>query len=174
MNDMTSVCSVQTEDCDEEFWMTEVVLKVGEPTPDFALKDDHGCVRTLKDFQGRKLILYFYPKDNTPGCTAEACSLRDHYAELQASGYAVIGVSKDGEASHRKFIEKQSLPFSLIADTECKLNEAFGVWREKKMAGRTYMGTVRTTFIIDENGVITDIIEKVDTKNHASQILKNK
>lgn len=93
---------------------------------------------------------------------------------ITSIGYAVIGVSKDGEASHRKFIEKQSLPFSLIADTECKLNEAFGVWREKKMAGRTYMGTVRTTFIIDENGVITDIIEKVDTKNHASQILKNK
>lgn len=91
---------------------------------------------------------------------------------ITSIGYAVIGVSKDGEASHRKFIEKQSLPFSLIADTECKLNEAFGVWREKKMAGRTYMGTVRTTFIIDENGVITDIIEKVDTKNHASQILK--
>ena len=136
--------------------------------------DQVGKEIRLSDFAGSKLILYFYPKDNTPGCTAEACNLRDHYAELQASGYAVIGVSKVGEASHRMFIEKQSLPFSLIVDTVCKLNEAFGVWREKKMAGRTYMGTVRTTFIIDENGVITDIIEKVDTKNHASQILKNK
>ena len=151
-----------------------MMLDVGIKAPPFTLKDKDGKDVSLSDFLGKKVILYFYPRDNTPGCTAEACNLRDHYAELQASGYAVIGVSKDGEASHRKFIEKQSLPFSLIADTECKLNEAFGVWREKKMAGRTYMGTVRTTFIIDENGVITDIIEKVDTKNHASQILKNK
>ena len=151
-----------------------MALKRGDKAPEIFGVDQTGKEIRLSDFAGSKLILYFYPKDNTPGCTAEACSLRDHYAELQASGCAVIGVSKDGEASHRKFIEKQSLPFSLIADTECKLNEAFGVWREKKMAGRTYMGTVRTTFIIDENGVITDIIEKVDTKNHASQILKNK
>ena len=151
-----------------------MALKRGDKAPEILGVDQTGKEIRLSDFAGSKLILYFYPKDNTPGCTAEACSLRDHYAELQASGYAVIGVSKDGEASHRKFIEKQSLPFSLIADTECKLNEAFGVWREKKMAGRTYMGTVRTTFIIYENGVITDIIEKVDTKNHASQILKNK
>lgn len=151
-----------------------MALKRGDKAPEILGVDQAGKEIRLSDFAGSKLILYFYPKDNTPGCTAEACNLRDHYAELQASGYAVIGVSKDDEASHRKFIEKQSLPFSLIADTECKLNEAFGVWREKKMAGRTYMGTVRTTFIIDENGVITDIIEKVDTKNHASQILKNK
>lgn len=151
-----------------------MALKRGDKAPEILGVDQAGKEIRLSDFAGSKLILYFYPKDNTPGCTAEACSLRDHYAELQASDYAVIGVSKDGEASHHKFIEKQSLPFSLIADTECKLNEAFGVWREKKMAGRTYMGTVRTTFIIDENGVITDIIEKVDTKNHASQILKNK
>ena len=151
-----------------------MALKRGDKAPEILGVDQAGKEIRLSDFAGSKLILYFYPKDNTPGCTAEACSLRDHYAELQASDYSVIGVSKDGEASHRKFIEKQSLPFSLIADTECKLNEAFGVWREKKMAGRTYMGTVRTTFIIDENGVITDIIEKVDTKNHASQILKNK
>ena len=132
-----------------------MALKRGDKAPEILGVDQTGKEIRLSDFAGSKLILYFYPKDNTPGCTAEACSLRDHYAELQASGYAVIGVSKDGEASHRKFIEKQSLPFSLIA-------------------GRTYMGTVRTTFIIDENGVITDIIEKVDTKNHASQILKNK
>lgn len=151
-----------------------MALKRGDKAPEILGVDQAGKEIRLSDFAGSKLILYFYPKDNTPGCTAEACSLRDHYAELQASGYVVIGVSKDGEASHRKFIEKQSLPFSLIADTECKLNEAFGVWREKKLAGRTYMGTVRTTFIIDENGVITDIIEKVDTKDHASQILKNK
>ena len=151
-----------------------MALKRGDKAPEILGVDQAGKEIRLSDFAGSKLILYFYPKDNTPGCTAEACNLRDHYAELQASGYDVIGVSKDGEPSHRKFIEKPSLPFSLIADTECKLNEAFGVWREKKMAGRTYMGTVRTTFIIDENGVITDIIEKVDTKNHASQILKNK
>ncbi len=149
-----------------------MALKQGDKAPDILGVDQLGNELKLSDFAGRKLVLYFYPKDSTPGCTAEACSLRDHYAELQSAGYAVVGVSKDSEASHRKFIEKQELPFPLIADTEVKLNEAFGVWREKKMAGRTYMGTVRTTFIIDENGIITDIIEKVDTKNHAEQILK--
>ncbi len=151
-----------------------MALKIGDKVPEVLGVDQWGKELRLSDFAGRKLVLYFYPKDNTPGCTAEACSLRDHYAELQSAGYAVVGVSKDSEASHRKFIEKQELPFPLIADTEVTLNEAFGVWREKKMAGRTYMGTVRTTFIIDEEGIIADIIEKVDTKNHAEQILKNR
>ena len=149
-----------------------MALKQGDKAPERLGVDQSGNEIRLSDFAGRKVVLYFYPKDNTPGCTAEACNLRDNYEALQAAGYAVVGVSKDSEASHRKFIEKQSLPFPLIADTSIELNEAFGVWREKKMAGRTYMGTVRTTFIIDENGVITDVIEKVDTKNHAAQILK--
>lgn len=148
------------------------MLKAGDAAPQFTLADKDGKEVSLTDFLGKKVVLYFYPKDNTPGCTAEACNLRDNYADLQAAGYAVVGVSKDSEASHVKFIEKQALPFPLIADTALTLNEAFGVWREKKMAGRTYMGTVRTTFIIDENGVIADVIEKVDTKNHAAQILK--
>ncbi len=151
-----------------------MALKQGDKAPEVLGVDQWGKELKLSDFSGRKLVLYFYPKDNTPGCTAEACSLRDHYAELQSAGYAVVGVSKDSEVSHRKFIEKQELPFPLIADTNITLNEAFGVWREKKMAGHAYMGTVRTTFIIDENGVIADVIEKVDTKNHANQILKNK
>ncbi len=149
-----------------------MALKQGDKAPERLGVDQSGNEIRLSDFAGRKVVLYFYPKDNTPGCTAEACNLRDNYEALQAAGYAVVGVSKDSEASHRKFIEKQSLPFPLIADTSIELNEAFGVWREKKMAGRTYMGTVRTTFIIDENSVITDVIEKVDTKNHAAQILK--
>ncbi len=149
-----------------------MALKPGDKAPEILGVDQSGKEIRLSDFAGRKVVLYFYPKDNTPGCTAEACNLRDNYADLQAAGYAVVGVSKDSEASHVKFIEKQALPFPLIADTALTLNEAFGVWREKKMAGRTYMGTVRTTFIIDENGVIADVIEKVDTKNHAAQILK--
>lgn len=149
-----------------------MALKPGDKAPEVLGVGQSGKEIRLSDFAGRKLVLYFYPKDNTPGCTAEACNLRDNYANLQAAGYAVVGVSKDSEASHVKFIEKQALPFPLIADTALTLNEAFGVWREKKMAGRTYMGTVRTTFIIDENGVIADVIEKVDTKNHAAQILK--
>ncbi len=151
-----------------------MALKQGDKAPEILGVDQAGNEIRLSDFAGRKLVLYFYPKDSTPGCTAEACSLRDHYTELQSAGYAVVGVSKDSETSHRKFIEKQALPFPLIADTDITLNEAFGVWREKKMAGRTYMGTVRTTFIIDEQGMIEEVIEKVDTKNHADQILKNK
>ena len=132
-------------------------MEVGQKLPEVLGVDQDGKEWTLAELSGKKLVLYIYPRDSTPGCTNEACNLRDNYERFLSEGYAVIGVSKDGEASHRKFIEKQSLPFSLIADTECKLNEAFGVWREKKMAGRTYMGTVRTTFIIDENGVITGL-----------------
>jgi peroxiredoxin Q/BCP len=118
------------------------------------------------------LVLYFYPKDNTPGCTAQACDLRDNFTELKKSGYEVLGVSADDEKSHQKFIKKYSLPFSLIADTEKTINELYDVWHEKQMFGRKYMGTVRTTFVIDETGIIEEIIEKVKTEEHTSQILK--
>ncbi|WP_303344196.1 peroxiredoxin, partial [uncultured Muribaculum sp.] len=124
------------------------------------------------DFAGKPLIIYFYPKDNTPGCTAEACSLRDGYDSLRNLGYEVIGVSKDSSASHAKFAEKYSLPFTLISDPSTELNQAFGVWQKKKMAGREYMGTVRTTFITDADHRVTHIINKVDTKNAAAQIMK--
>ena len=147
------------------------MLAVGEKFPELLGLDQDGREVKLSDFSGKKLVVYFYPKDNTSGCTAEACNLRDHYAALKQAGYEVIGVSKDGAASHRKFIEKQSLPFSLIADTETTLNQEAGVWAEKKLYGRSYIGTLRTTFLIDENGIIERVIDKVDTKNHASQIL---
>ena len=147
------------------------MLAVGEKFPELLGLDQDGREVKLSDFSGKKLVVYFYPKDNTSGCTAEACNLRDHYAALKQAGYEVIGVSKDGAASHRKFIEKQSLPFSLIADTETTLNQEAGVWAEKKLYGRSYMGTLRTTFLIDENGIIVRVIDTVDTKNHASKIL---
>ena len=130
-----------------------------------------GEVVTSEQLLGRKTIIYFYPKDNTSGCTAEACSLRDNYAALVAKGYNVVGVSKDSAASHRKFIDKYELPFTLLADTSTQMLQDFGAWGEKSMYGRKYMGVLRRTFIFDEQGVLTDIIEKVDTKNHASQIL---
>lgn len=149
-------------------------MKIGDKAPEILGVDAEGREIKLSDYAGRKVVLYFYPKDNTPGCTAEACSLRDGYEELRAAGYEVIGVSKDSATSHRKFAEKHNLPFTLIADTELRLNEAFGVWREKKMCGKVGMGTVRTTFIIDENGVVADIIEKVKTADHTNQILNNK
>lgn len=149
-------------------------MKIGDKAPEVLGMDANGREIKLSDYAGRKVVLYFYPKDNTSGCTAEACSLRDGYDSLQAAGYEVIGVSKDSAASHRKFAEKHNLPFTLIADTDKTLNEAFGVWREKKMCGRVGMGTVRTTFIIDENGYISDIIEKVKTADHSNQILENK
>lgn len=148
-----------------------MALTVGDRIPEVLGIDQNGKEIKASDWAGKKVVIYFYPKDNTPGCTAEACSLRDGYADLRAAGYEVIGVSKDSEASHRKFIEKQSLPFTLIADTDTALNQAFGVWAEKTMAGRKYMGTVRTTFLVDETGCITDVLKKVDTKNHAVQIL---
>lgn len=142
--------------------------------PDLLGLDQDGKEVKVSDYKGRKIALYFYPKDNTSGCTAEACSLRDGYDELKKAGYEIIGVSKDSAKSHRGFIEKQNLPFRLIADTDTTLQKQFGVWAEKKMYGRTYMGTLRHTFLIDENGVIEKVIEKVDTKNHAQQILNEK
>lgn len=149
-------------------------MKIGDKAPDILGFDQDGNEIKLSDFNGRKLALYFYPKDNTAGCTAEACSLRDGYEKLQAAGYAVIGVSKDSSKSHQGFINKQNLPFPLIADTDTTLNQTFGVWAEKSMCGRKYMGTLRTTFIIDENGYIERIIgpKEVNTKDHANQILE--
>ena len=148
------------------------MLKIGDKAPDFETRDQQGQPIRLSDYRGKKVVLYFYPKDDTTGCTAQACSLRDNYDSLRQAGYEVLGVSVDDEKSHQKFISKYNLPFSLIADTSKAVVEAYGVWQEKSMYGRKYMGTVRTTFIIDETGVITDIIEKVDTKQHAAQILK--
>lgn len=147
-------------------------LQTGDKAPDFEAKNQAGETVRLSDFQGKKVALYFYPKDNTPGCTAQACNLRDNYTNLQKEGYEVIGVSTDSVSSHQKFAEKQNLPFTLVADEDKSINEAYGVWKEKSMYGRKYMGTARTTFIIDEEGTITDIIEKVKTKDHTAQILK--
>ena len=151
-----------------------MVIQTGDKVPDLLGLDQDGKEVKVSDYKGRKIALYFYPKDNTSGCTAEACSLRDGYDELKKAGYEIIGVSKDSAKSHRGFIEKQNLPFRLIADTDTTLQQQFGVWAEKKMYGRTYMGTLRHTFLIDENGVIEKVIEKVDTKNHAQQILNEK
>jgi peroxiredoxin Q/BCP len=144
---------------------------VGAPAPAFREKDQDGNWLQLSDFKGRKLVLFFYPKDATPTCTVEACNLRDNFESFLAKGYAVVGVSPDDEKSHRKFIEKQKLPFPLLADTEHRMVNAYGVWGEKKLYGRTYMGVFRTTFVIDENGVITNVIEKVKSKDHTAQIL---
>jgi peroxiredoxin Q/BCP len=148
-----------------------MALQVGDAAPKFAAKDQDGKEVKLSDFEGKKVILYFYPKDDTPGCTAQACNLRDNYDAILNKGYVVLGVSVDSEKSHVKFIKKFDLPFPLLADTDHAIVEAYGVWVEKSMYGRTYMGTARTTFVIDEKGVIEEIIQKVDTKNHTDQIL---
>ena len=147
-------------------------LKVGDNAPDFTGKDQDDNTIKLTDYKNMKVVLYFYPKDDTPGCTAEACNLRDNYILLKKKGFEIIGVSGDDEKSHKKFIEKYSLPFSLIADTDKSIHEKYGTWVEKSMYGRKYMGTARNTFIINEKGIIEEIIEKVDTKEHTSQILK--
>ncbi len=150
-----------------------MAIQIGDKAPEMLGTDQNGNEIKLSDFRGRKLALYFYPKDNTSGCTAQACSLRDGYESLRAAGYEVIGVSKDSAKSHQGFISKQELPFNLIADTETKLQEQFGVWAEKSMYGRKYMGTLRTTFIINEEGIVERIItpKEVKTKDHANQIL---
>lgn len=139
--------------------------------PEFEVVDQDGNVVSSKDFIGKKTIVYFYPKDNTPGCTAEACNLRDNYEALKAQGYNVVGVSKDSAASHRKFIDKFDLPFTLLSDKSTQMLQDFGAWGEKKMCGKTCVGTLRRTFIFNEEGVLERIIEKVDTKDHAAQIL---
>lgn len=149
-------------------------MKTGDKIPEILGATADGKVLKASDFAGKKLVIYFYPKDNTPGCTAEACSLNDGLDDLAAAGYAVVGVSKDSAESHRKFADKYSLRFPLITDEDLTLNKAFGVWQLKKMAGREYMGTVRTTFLVDENGIVTDVITKVKTKDSANQILNLK
>lgn len=150
-----------------------MALNIGDKIPEILGKNQNGEEVKATDYAGQKLVLYFYPKDSTPGCTAEACSLRDNFDELRNAGYQILGVSVDNEKSHTKFIEKQQLPFSLIADTDKQLVEQFGVWGEKTLAGRKYMGTFRTTFLIDEEGVIQKIIgpKEIKTKEHGQQIL---
>lgn len=149
-------------------------MNIGDKAPEILGRDENGNEVRLDSFRGKKLVLYFYPKDMTPGCTTEACNLRDNYQQLQAHGFEVLGVSINDGKSHQRFIAKHELPFSLIADTEHSLNEQFGVWAEKKMCGRTYMGTLRTTFIINEEGVVERVItpKEIKVKDHAAQILK--
>ena len=140
--------------------------------PDFEVVDQDGKIVTSKELLGRKTIVYFYPKDNTSGCTAEACSLRDNYEALTAAGYNVVGVSKDSAVSHRRFKDKYDLPFTLLSDTSTAMLQAFGAWGEKKMYGKTVMGTLRRTFVFDESGILVRVIEKVDTRNHAAQLME--
>lgn len=147
-------------------------LKEGQKAPAISAKDQHGDTITLEQFTGKTIVLYFYPKDDTPGCTAEACDFRDNYQGLLSKGIVVLGVSTDDEKSHQKFVAKHSLPFSLLADTDQKIVTDFGVWGEKNMYGKKYMGTNRTTFVIDESGDIAHIIRKVDTKNATAQVLE--
>ena len=147
-------------------------LEIGSKAPQFKGKDQNGNTIQLSDFLGKKLVLYFYPKDDTPGCTKQACNLRDNYDLMLSKGYAVVGISSDDEKAHLKFIAKYNLPFPLIADTDKSIHERFGTWVEKSMYGRKYMGTARTTFIIDEKGFIEEIISKVNTADHFGQIVK--
>ena len=148
-----------------------MALAVGTKAPDFKTTDQDGKEVRLSALKGKKVVLYFYPRDMTPGCTAEACSLRDNYKALQKAGYVVYGVSTDNEKSHQKFIQKEKLPFQLLADTDKSVHNLFGTWVEKSMYGRKYMGTARITYLIDEQGLISEVIEKVDTRDHAAQIL---
>ncbi len=148
------------------------MLQPGDRMPDFEVVDQDGKIVTSKELLGRKTIVYFYPKDNTSGCTAEACSLRDNYEALTAAGYNVVGVSKDSAVSHRRFKDKYDLPFTLLSDTSTAMLQAFGAWGEKMMYGKTVMGTLRRTFVFDESGILVRVIEKVDTRNHAAQLLE--
>jgi len=148
------------------------MLKIGDRAPDFSGIDESGEKIALKDFRGKKVVLYFYPKDNTTGCTAEACNFRDSYSRIKRKGVVLLGVSPDSEKSHQKFKEKYDLPFPLIADTEKTISNAYGVWQEKSMYGRKYMGIVRSTFVIDENGKIMAVFPKVKVAGHVDEVLK--
>jgi peroxiredoxin Q/BCP len=148
-----------------------ITLQAGDKAPAFKAKNENGETVSLANFKGKKLVLYFYPKDDTPGCTAEACDLRDNYKLFQKQGYEILGVSPDNEAKHQKFIAKHELPFSLLADTDNVVATAYGTWGEKSMYGKKYMGILRTTFVINEKGKIEKVIEKVDTKKHTAQLL---
>ncbi len=149
-----------------------ITLKEGDKAPAFAAKDQNDMDISLNKFRGKKVVLYFYPKDDTPGCTAQACNLRDNYSGLIKDGYTVIGVSADDVKSHKKFESKFNLPFPLVADTNQSISQAYGVWGEKQMFGKKFMGIIRTTFLIDEKGVIKKIIDKPDTEQHAEQVMK--
>ena len=164
MNVMTAVCSVQTEDCDEEFWMTEEVLKVGEPAPDFALKDDHGCVRTLKDFRGKKLILYFYPEDETSGCTIEAQGFRDHLEDFARAGWQVVGVSNDDD--------HHGLNFRLLCDVGRTLSNDCGLMSEQVKDGKSRIRINRSTLLIDENGRFLKVMKGVAAREHVAELLQ--
>ena len=146
-------------------------MNIGDKMPTFSVADQNGNVVTDQQLLGKKTIIYFYPKDSTPGCTAEACNLRDNYERMLAEGYQVLGVSKDSQKSHLNFIAKYELPFTLLSDPSTEMLQAFGAWGEKKMCGKTCIGTLRKTFVFDEKGILTQVIEKVDTKNHAEPIL---
>lgn len=148
-----------------------MALKIGDKAPDFEVKNQNNETVKLSDFKGQKVVLYFYPKDNTPTCTTQACNIRDNYQQYTSKGIKVLGVSPDTAKKHQNFIKKFDLPFDLLVDEDKALNEAYGVWQEKQMYGKKYMGTVRTTFVIDENGVIENIIDNVKAKEHTDQIL---
>ena len=148
-----------------------MALKIGNKAPDFESINQNGDKVKLSDFIGKKVVLYFYPRDNTPGCTAQACNLKDNYNTLRQNGYTILGISKDSPKSHQKFINKFDLPFDLIADEDQSVHMKYGTWIEKTMYGKNYMGTARWTFLIDEKGNIENIIQKVKTKEHTSQIL---
>lgn len=147
-------------------------LKVGDKAPDFSVKDQSGNEVSLSDYKGKKVVIYFYPKDNTPGCTAQACNIRDNYSDLKKEGVVVLGVSADSESSHQKFIDKFDLPFTLLADVDKKMLNDYGVWGEKKFMGRVYDGIHRTTFVLDDSHTILGIIEKPKTKDHTREILE--
>ena len=146
-------------------------MNIGDKMPTFSVADQNGSIVTDQELLGKNTIIYFYPKDSTPGCTAEACNLRDNYERMLAQGYQVLGVSKDSQKSHQNFISKYELPFTLLSDPSTEMLQAFGAWGEKKMCGKTSIGTLRKTFVFDEKGILTQVIEKVDTQNHAEQIL---
>ncbi len=151
----------------------ETLLKIGQKAPSFSLTNENGEKISLKSFSGKKVVIYFYPKDDTPGCTKESCDFRDHFSRLKKAGVVVLGVSKDSEASHLKFKTKYDLPFSLLSDETGKMCESYGVWKEKNLYGRKYMGIERTTFLLDEAGKITQIYPKVSVTGHVDQVLKD-